>query len=69
MVNSLRNPSLISKRESPCRQYLNDRVNSPFTTKLLIYRKHNILAMRMGPGKHLKGLTLAEDVVKPEEVF
>jgi len=24
--------------------------------------------MRMGPGKHLKGLTLAEGLVKPEEV-
>ena len=24
-------------------------------------------AMRMGPGKHLKGLTLMNDLVKPEE--
>lgn len=24
--------------------------------------------MRMGPGKHLKGLTLAEGLVEPEEV-
>lgn len=24
--------------------------------------------MRMGPGKHLKGLTLADGLVKPEEV-
>jgi alkylation response protein AidB-like acyl-CoA dehydrogenase len=28
----------------------------------------NIHAMRMGPGKHLKGLTLMDDIVKPEEV-
>lgn len=32
------------------------------------YRKYNLLAMRMGPGKHLKGLTLADGLVKPEEV-
>lgn len=29
--------------------------------------KYNILAMRLGPGKHLKGLTLADGLVKPEE--
>jgi hypothetical protein len=28
----------------------------------------NIHAMRLGPGKHLKGLTLFGGVVKPEEV-
>jgi hypothetical protein len=33
------------------------------------YSKYNILAMRMGPGPHLKGLTLAEGLVKPEEVL
>lgn len=27
----------------------------------------NIHAMRMGPGKHLKGLTLMGGIVKPEE--
>ena len=27
-----------------------------------------IIAMRMGPGKHLKGRTLAGGIVKPEEV-
>lgn len=27
----------------------------------------NITAMRMGPGKHLKGLTLLNGAVKPEE--
>jgi alkylation response protein AidB-like acyl-CoA dehydrogenase len=27
----------------------------------------NIIAMRLGPGKHLKGLTLLDGVVKPEE--
>ena len=28
----------------------------------------NLHAMRMGPGKHLKGLTLMGGIVKPEEV-
>lgn len=28
----------------------------------------NIHAMRMGPGKHLKGLTLFDGIVTPEEV-
>lgn len=28
----------------------------------------NIPAMRLGPGKHLKGLTLMNGTVKPEEV-
>jgi hypothetical protein len=28
----------------------------------------NLNAMRLGPGKHLKGLTLFHDLVKPEEV-
>jgi hypothetical protein len=27
----------------------------------------NFLAMRLGPGKHLKGLTLMGGLVKPEE--
>ena len=27
----------------------------------------NFLAMRLGPGKHLKGLTLMGGIVKPEE--
>lgn len=30
--------------------------------------KLNIIAMRMGPGPHLKGLELMGGVVKPEEV-
>ena len=30
--------------------------------------KVNILAMRLGPGAHLKGLELMGGVVKPEEV-
>ncbi|KAF8318498.1 acyl-CoA dehydrogenase NM domain-like protein [Clavulina sp. PMI_390] len=29
--------------------------------------KYGLLAMRLGPGKHLKGMTLAEGLVKPEE--
>jgi hypothetical protein len=29
--------------------------------------KLNILAMRMGPGKHLKGLELMGGIVEPEE--
>jgi hypothetical protein len=29
----------------------------------------NLHAMRMGPGKHLKGLTLFDGLVKPEEVY
>jgi hypothetical protein len=28
----------------------------------------NVHAMRLGPGKHLKGLTLMDGSVKPEEV-
>ena len=28
----------------------------------------NMHAMRLGPGKHLKGLTLMGGIVKPEEV-
>lgn len=28
----------------------------------------NVHAMRMGPGKHLKGLTLMNGIVQPEEV-
>lgn len=31
-------------------------------------RELNIHAMRMGPGKHLKGLTLMGGAVAPEEV-
>jgi hypothetical protein len=31
-------------------------------------RELNLHAMRTGPGKHLKGLTLMGGVVKPEEV-
>lgn len=32
------------------------------------YSKYNIHAMRLGPGKHLAGFTLAGGIVKPEEV-
>ncbi|KAF8305920.1 peroxisomal acyl-CoA-dehydrogenase [Clavulina sp. PMI_390] len=32
-----------------------------------VQAKYNMLAMRMGPGPHLKGLTLADGLVKPEE--
>jgi len=31
-------------------------------------RELNVHAMRMGPGKHLKGLTLMGGAVTPEEV-
>lgn len=31
-------------------------------------REVNLHAMRAGPGKHLKGLTLMGGAVKPEEV-
>jgi hypothetical protein len=30
-------------------------------------RQENIIAMRLGPGKHLKGRTLLGGIVKPEE--
>lgn len=30
--------------------------------------RKNIIAMRMGPGKHLKGRVLMDGIVKPEEV-
>ena len=36
----------------------------PNTTDL---RELNMHAMRMGPGKHLKGRTLMNGLVKPEE--
>jgi hypothetical protein len=43
-----------------------------FCYQASVFIKHNsdqnIHAMRMGPGKHLKGLTLLGGVVKPEEV-
>ena len=29
----------------------------------------NIIAMRLGPGKHLQGRILMNGIVKPEEVF
>jgi hypothetical protein len=32
-----------------------------------MYRAMNIIAMRLGPGKHLKGKTLLNGVVTPEE--
>jgi len=31
--------------------------------------KLNIIAMRLGPGKHLQGRLLMNGIVKPEEVF
>jgi hypothetical protein len=31
-------------------------------------RELNLHAMRTGPGKHLKGLTLMGGIIKPEEV-
>jgi hypothetical protein len=31
------------------------------------YRELNLIAMRMGPGKHLQGLKLMNGLVKPEE--
>lgn len=39
--------------------------NSLTTT---IHREVNLHAMRMGPGKHLKGLELMNGLVTPEEV-
>lgn len=33
-----------------------------------IHSEVNLHAMRMGPGKHLKGLTLMNGLVTPEEV-
>jgi hypothetical protein len=38
----------------------------PFDLPVQI-REVNLSAMRAGPGKHLKGLTLLGGVVKPEE--
>ena len=37
-------------------------------TRLSTIRELEIHAMRMGPGKHLKGRTLMGGIVKPEEV-
>lgn len=34
---------------------------------ILLFSELNIIAMRFGPGKHLKGLTLMGGIVKPEE--
>lgn len=44
-------------------------VNKPHLYQTLIFRlsEYNIHAMRLGPGKHLKGLTLMKGIVKPEE--
>lgn len=39
----------------------------PSARTIELQAKYNILAMRLGPGKHLKGLTLAEGLVRPEE--
>ena len=33
-----------------------------------IYSELEMHAMRMGPGKHLKGMKLMDGLVKPEEV-
>jgi hypothetical protein len=42
------------------------------SSRISVFTMHNsdqnIHAMRLGPGKHLKGLTLFGGVVKPEEV-
>ena len=37
------------------------------TTLKLYFSEKNLHAMRLGPGKHLKGLTLMDGIVKPEE--
>jgi len=42
-------------------------LDTRFIRKVWI-REVNLHAMRTGPGKHLKGLTLMGGVVKPEEV-
>jgi hypothetical protein len=34
----------------------------------LFFSEHEVHAMRLGPGKHLKGRTLFGGIVKPEEV-
>jgi hypothetical protein len=41
--------------------------NSNFQFSNFIHRALNIHAMRMGPGKHLRGLTLMGGIVSPEE--
>ena len=33
------------------------------------FRELNLHAMRLGPGKHLRGLTLMNGLVTPEEVW
>ena len=38
-----------------------------YMLKRVSLREMNIIAMRLGPGKHLKGKTLLGGVVKPEE--
>ena len=37
------------------------------TTPESYFSEKNLHAMRLGPGKHLKGLTLMDGIVKPEE--
>lgn len=37
------------------------------STYLILSSEANIIAMRLGPGKHLQGRTLLGGVVKPEE--
>ena len=43
---------------------------SPFALIVIFYHtysENNIISMRLGPGKHLKGRTLMGGIVKPEE--
>lgn len=40
----------------------------PGVQALILYSAVNLHAMRMGPGKHLQGLSLMDGLVKPEEV-
>ena len=42
-------------------------IMSDMGTLLYHYREANIIAMRLGPGKHLRGRTLMGGIVKPEE--
>jgi alkylation response protein AidB-like acyl-CoA dehydrogenase len=46
-------------------QYLNSIYKS--NSDYLVSREKNIIAMRFGPGPHLKGLTLMDGIVTPEE--
>lgn len=52
----------------PDAQALQEKGKKPSQSVFDEFAKRNIHAMRLGPGEHLKGRTLMNGSVKPEEV-